>query len=377
MCTLTLAPFCACCLLTHIPCRDCYDSNHPLSCHRLGEYLYFFDTNYEKAAELFEDNCYRRGHGESCFTLGTMYMSGMGAVFSKQHETAKEPVLIRPASLSSSLGTNDGGSNTAAQDSTTLPEVVWGGRQRKVKWTIPPTTLSPDRNTQDSSSSAGVGADGRVGVEVQQPGDVSATIESVDAAIAGPVVLSGGIGTFENPEAVLRSPERAAAAYQLACDKGVALGCYNLATCYAESTGVAPEEETSSGSSWRWSKSNAEDRGPGSHKRRAIQLYGRACDEGVGDSCLRLGSAFLHGDKRGVGKVLGTKRDPAEAKKWLDKACDSGRSMACQNLATMFLHGDGVEKDEAKAEVYKAKYFAVKQKAREQAAQRAAQGAQP
>lgn len=47
------------------------------------------------------------------------------------------------------------------------------------------------------------------------------------------------------------------------------------------------------------------------------------------------------------------KRNPVEAKKYLELACDENFAPACHNLAVMFKNGDvGVPKDETKFEEY-------------------------
>merc|ERR1711871_97813 len=298
---------------------DCYDSNHPLGCHRLAEYMYYYDTNYEKAEEIWSDNCDRRGHAESCFNVGTMYQQGMGAVFSKAHENKTGIMTVVAAS----------------EANNTKPEIVFDGRQRAVKWLGSSHVGEVPQGQDDSDRQHPAAAATPIAPPIGSP--LPVVVRSVDASVGGVVELSNG-SRFENPEAVPRSFAKACQAFAKACDKGFSRGCYNLAAGYAQGLGVKKDVA------------------------KARELYDQACDGGFGDGCLRLATAYLHGHQ-----VLEVKRDAKKALGLLEKACALDKTMACQNLVVMYKHGDGVEKSDDLANKYQRRYHQIIREAKQKA----------
>uniref|UniRef100_A0A7S2RMJ2 Uncharacterized protein n=1 Tax=Mucochytrium quahogii TaxID=96639 RepID=A0A7S2RMJ2_9STRA len=51
-------------------------ANHPGACFSLGEWWQLFGKDSAKARELFEENCEKRQHANSCFNLALMYGRG-------------------------------------------------------------------------------------------------------------------------------------------------------------------------------------------------------------------------------------------------------------------------------------------------------------
>jgi len=49
----------------------------PGACFALGEWHLLFARDFEKAAQIFRENCYERGHGNSCFSLAQLWKGGV------------------------------------------------------------------------------------------------------------------------------------------------------------------------------------------------------------------------------------------------------------------------------------------------------------
>jgi TPR repeat protein len=63
----------------------------------------------------------------------------------------------------------------------------------------------------------------------------------------------------------------------------------------------------------------------------------RACNEGKGADCRRLGVMVYYGD--------GTRKDVEWAAALFQKACEGNDAMGCGNLGRLYETGDGVTKD--------------------------------
>ncbi|MDC3956086.1 sel1 repeat family protein [Polyangium jinanense] len=73
----------------------------------------------------------------------------------------------------------------------------------------------------------------------------------------------------------------------------------------------------------------------------AVALYRRACDDGYGSGCGKLGNMHYRG--------LGVPRDDKRYDELLHRACDLGHAQSCSWLGTRFADGMGTTKDPAKA----------------------------
>jgi len=93
---------------------------------------------------------------------------------------------------------------------------------------------------------------------------------------------------------------RAAALFQIACDGGVAAGCYNVGVFYAGGTGV-PKDKT-----------------------KAAAFFQKACDGGSANGCYRIGAMYAHG--------TGVSQDKARAAALYQKGCDGHSKEACDAL---------------------------------------------
>lgn len=69
--------------------------------------------------------------------------------------------------------------------------------------------------------------------------------------------------------------------------------------------------------------------------------YQRACDEGSGEACRQLGSAYERGS--------GAAKDPGRAFQLYDKACTAGDAEACERALRGYQCGDGVPRNTGKA----------------------------
>ena len=88
--------------------------------------------------------------------------------------------------------------------------------------------------------------------------------------------------------------------FSQACDKGVAVGCFNAAVLYHEGKGVNQDFAKAAG------------------------LFERACWSDDADSCNNLGAQYANGQ--------GVKQDISRAAELYKKACTAGLAMACNNL---------------------------------------------
>ncbi|XP_032884521.1 cytochrome c oxidase assembly factor 7 [Amblyraja radiata] len=59
---------------------QCRKEKDPEGCQRLADYLEGIKKNYEAAAEILKHNCEKNHHGESCYKLGTYYVTGKGGL---------------------------------------------------------------------------------------------------------------------------------------------------------------------------------------------------------------------------------------------------------------------------------------------------------
>ena len=48
------------------------------ACHQLGEYYEGMEKDGTKAADLYEEMCFKHGFAESCLSLGNIYITGNG-----------------------------------------------------------------------------------------------------------------------------------------------------------------------------------------------------------------------------------------------------------------------------------------------------------
>ncbi len=113
------------------------------------------------------------------------------------------------------------------------------------------------------------------------------------------------------------SPDRARAAYELACAAQVEKSCRELGRLLETTRGGAVDLAA------------------------AAQDYRKACDGKDEESCGWLGLLTHTG--------LGVARDDAAAAPWLDRGCASGVGDACFAFGEMAEKGEGVEKNESRA----------------------------
>lgn len=58
--------------------REACEEGDPTGCHSLGEWFSVVSRDYDKAAELYRENCEKRQHGASCFNLGVLHGTERG-----------------------------------------------------------------------------------------------------------------------------------------------------------------------------------------------------------------------------------------------------------------------------------------------------------
>jgi TPR repeat protein len=140
-----------------------------------------------------------------------------------------------------------------------------------------------------------------------------------DCFALGTVLAAGEGGPVDWPQA-LRLYERACPSQPEAC--------YYLGLVYLLGAEVAPD--------------------PG----RAASFLDRACDRGLVDACIELGTAFDTGGE-GDGRLP---RDDSRARalfqkagEWAERLCDAGRLRGCGSLAWLYTTGKGRPKDLVKA----------------------------
>ena len=75
---------------------------------------------------------------------------------------------------------------------------------------------------------------------------------------------------------------------------------------------------------------------------KSVQLFQRACDGGLADSCGMLGMFYEDGTN-------GVLENKSKAIQFYQKACDGGVGNSCSNLGEMYEEGSGVRKNSAKA----------------------------
>ncbi|XP_059840216.1 cytochrome c oxidase assembly factor 7 isoform X2 [Hypanus sabinus] len=59
---------------------QCRKEKDPEGCQRLADYLEGIKKNYEAAAKILQHNCEENNHGESCYKLGSYYVTGKGGL---------------------------------------------------------------------------------------------------------------------------------------------------------------------------------------------------------------------------------------------------------------------------------------------------------
>jgi len=55
--------------------EQCEDHGDAQACFSLGEWYQLIGKNMRKAFQVYDENCYRKNHGNSCFNLAALYMS--------------------------------------------------------------------------------------------------------------------------------------------------------------------------------------------------------------------------------------------------------------------------------------------------------------
>jgi TPR repeat protein len=176
----------------------------------------------------------------------------------------------------------------------------------------------------------------------------------------------------------------AAAYYGKACDLGDAMGCEAFGRALYRGAGVPADparaaavfERNCAKQSWRCESANAIRNAPllttaceagqmvdcaglaAIHEQldgvltdlgKAQQLYLKACDGGIAESCADAARTTEHGLRMQLNVTIQNVRT------LYGKGCDGGYWEACQTLADMFAHDDGPDRDEAKAAILYAK----------------------
>jgi len=110
--------------------------------------------------------------------------------------------------------------------------------------------------------------------------------------------------------------------YKKACNGGYMKGCNNLGVMHDKGDGIKQD------------------------KKVAVDLYKKACDGGYVGSCNNLGNMYKNG--------YGIKQDKKKAVELYKKACDGGGITGCGNLGNMYKNGYGIKQDKKKAsDLYK------------------------
>lgn len=53
---------------------DCNDGKgEPIACHHVGEFYSVVKDAHDRAAKVYEGNCYEKEYGPSCFNLGRLF----------------------------------------------------------------------------------------------------------------------------------------------------------------------------------------------------------------------------------------------------------------------------------------------------------------
>lgn len=112
--------------------------------------------------------------------------------------------------------------------------------------------------------------------------------------------------------------------YEIACDKGEAWGCHNLAVAFDYGNGSLTENNL-----------------------KAKDYYMEACAMGIAESCYNLGAMYYMNE---IGY-----EDFQKTFKFYKKACKLGAERACHGLAKLYTLGKGTEQNYAKAKEYSKK----------------------
>jgi TPR repeat protein len=122
---------------------------------------------------------------------------------------------------------------------------------------------------------------------------------------------------YEKGKGITKSESRAASLYQQSCDMGEKLACNNLAVLFETGRGVVKDAS------------------------QAARLYTRACDQKDWLACRNLGFLYSNG--------VGVAADVPRAMKLYQQSCDHGEAKGCYNLGVLYETGKGVTADFAKA----------------------------
>lgn len=153
---------------------------------------------------------------------------------------------------------------------------------------------------------------------------------------------------------------RALGLYQRGCDGGDGAGCAGLADLYETGKGIKADPgralslrsvacDRRDGRSCvtlaralEASASSLKDLTKASElMSRAVQLYFKGCDSGVGTACGELSRLYVWG--------VGMKPDPLGGAVMAQRACDKGDTASCRFLGYLFETGQGVQQDGKKA----------------------------
>jgi hypothetical protein len=136
------------------------------------------------------------------------------------------------------------------------------------------------------------------------------------------------------------NPRGPFADFQLACDRGLLIGCQNVAAMKDPLAG-APRQLRPTLRDYpiilRTGKGPLPDQSP-------MALETEACDQGFFTGCEDAGGRWLQGD--------GVPRDPLRAASLFELACTANLATSCSNLGLMHYSGDGIPKDTAKGLEY-------------------------
>jgi hypothetical protein len=148
------------------------------------------------------------------------------------------------------------------------------------------------------------------------PAPGSGTRDDASGECASGLVLSSGKCTRPDAEPTHQCAEKDLVDCATQCERGHLGSCSILAVATLYGRGVTKDEA------------------------RAIELFDRACNAGIGRGCTGLGVAYAKG--------LGVRQDAARAADLFKRACDTGYARGCKNLGVAYADGTGVPKDEAR-----------------------------
>eukprot|EP00939_MAST-03C_sp_MAST-3C-sp1_P001109 g1109.t1 len=169
----------------------CEDEGDPTACYSLGEWYAVVKKDYAKAASLYADSCNRGQHANACFSLGLLYLKGLGGLRKSKKTTVglwKKACALKH--------------DRACHMSAEMLAAGRGGVQRD---------LAAARVMREAACARG------------------------DPESCHALGVSRLLGKSDSRK---RDPKGAIRAFREACDRGFGPSCHNIAVMYRKGDGV-------------------------------------------------------------------------------------------------------------------------------------------